>query len=148
MCVYACLFMCVCMLMHVCVCVPTCVFPHADIALEKAMFGCVLKPLRVLLDQALLSLHRQDGSTQHLASSLLACQEGAMERLGVLVGVPDTRGVERVRQKLGLMQRTHSPIDKVLLLLQVCKSVQKAMGALHDGGESAFNLPNLKRQIK
>ncbi|XP_052353331.1 ras and Rab interactor 2 isoform X1 [Oncorhynchus keta] len=105
------------------------------IALEKAMFGCVLKPLRVLLDQALLSLHRQDGSTQHLASSLLACQEGAMERLGVLVGVPDTRGVERVRQKLGLMQRTHSPIDKVLLLLQVCKSVQKAMGALHDGGQ-------------
>ncbi|CDQ69846.1 unnamed protein product [Oncorhynchus mykiss] len=106
-----------------------------DLALEKAMFGCVLKPLRVLLGQALLSLHRQDGSTQRLACSLLDCQEGAMEHLGVLVGVPDTRGVERVRQKLALMQRTHSPIDKMLLLLQMCKAVQKAMGALHDGQE-------------
>ena len=135
------------MLMHasVCACLPTyvCVFPHADLALEKAMFGCVLKPLRVLLGQALLSLHRQDGSTQRLACSLLDCQEGAMEHLGVLVGVPDTRGVERVRQKLALMQRTHSPIDKMLLLLQMCKSVQKAMGALHDGGEWAFTLLDL-----
>ncbi|XP_029616253.1 ras and Rab interactor 2 isoform X3 [Salmo trutta] len=121
-----------------------------DLALEKAMFGCVLKPLRVLLGQALLSLHRQDGSTQRLACSLLDCQEGAMEHLGVLVGVPDTRGVERVRQKLALMQRTHSPIDKMLLLLQMCKAVQKAMGALHDGGQevsSADFLPALSYVI-
>ena len=57
-----------------------------------------------------------------------------MRELGlccVQVGVPDARGVERVRQKLALMQRTHSPIDKVLLLLQVCKCVHKAMGSLH-----------------
>lgn len=54
-----------------------------------------------------------------------------MERLGVRTGVPDSRGVERVKQKLILMQRTHSPIDKVLLLLQVCKLVHKAMGTLH-----------------
>uniref|UniRef100_A0A665U6B4 Si:ch211-168d1.3 n=1 Tax=Echeneis naucrates TaxID=173247 RepID=A0A665U6B4_ECHNA len=48
-----------------------------------------------------------------------------------LTGVPDCREVERVRKKLVLMQRTHSPIDKVLLLLQVCKCVHKAMGCLH-----------------
>lgn len=61
--------------------------------------------------------------------------KGAMERLGVRTGVPDIREVERVKQKLILMQRTHSPIDKVLLLLQVCKFVHKAMGTLH--GETA-----------
>ncbi|CAB1351493.1 unnamed protein product [Coregonus sp. 'balchen'] len=109
--------------------------------------GELSPPLETL---ALLSLHRQDGSTQRLACSLLDCQEGAMERLGVLVGVPDTRGVERVRQKLALMQRTHSPIDKMLLLLQMCKAVQKAMGALHEGGQevsSADFLPALSYVI-
>ncbi|XP_036404799.1 ras and Rab interactor 2-like [Megalops cyprinoides] len=99
-----------------------------DLALEKAMFGCVLKPLKVQLDQALLSLHTQDGSTQRLADSLRSSQEGALERFGVRGSVPDARDVERVRQKLGLMQRTHSPIDKVLLLLQSCKYIYKAMG--------------------
>uniref|UniRef100_A0A6Q2WUA5 VPS9 domain-containing protein n=1 Tax=Esox lucius TaxID=8010 RepID=A0A6Q2WUA5_ESOLU len=106
------------------------------LALEKALFGCVLKPLKALLGQVLLSLHKQDGTTQRLACSLLACQPGALERLGVRVGVPDARGLERVKQKLALMQRTHSPIDKVLLLLQVCKEVQKDAGALRDGGDS------------
>ncbi|XP_019899093.1 ras and Rab interactor 3 isoform X2 [Esox lucius] len=106
-----------------------------DLALEKALFGCVLKPLKALLGQVLLSLHKQDGTTQRLACSLLACQPGALERLGVRVGVPDARGLERVKQKLALMQRTHSPIDKVLLLLQVCKEVQKDAGALRDGGQ-------------
>ncbi|KAI1898524.1 hypothetical protein AGOR_G00073240 [Albula goreensis] len=99
-----------------------------DLALEKAMFGCVLKPLKAQLDQVLLSLHAQDGSTQRLADSLCSSQEGVLERFGVRVSVPDARGVERIRQKLVLMQRTHSPIDKVLLLLQVCKCIYKAMG--------------------
>ncbi|KAJ8405389.1 hypothetical protein AAFF_G00318620 [Aldrovandia affinis] len=99
-----------------------------DLALEKAMFGCILKPLKAQLDQALLSLHAQDGSTQRLANSLQSSQEGPLERFGVHVGVPDARGLERLRQKLVLMQRTHSPIDKVLLLLQVCKCIYKAMG--------------------
>ncbi|XP_067117215.1 LOW QUALITY PROTEIN: ras and Rab interactor 2 [Osmerus mordax] len=102
-----------------------------DLALEKAMFGCVLKPLKAQLSRGLTLLHRLDGSTQKLTDTLHRDQEGALERLGVQVGVPDARGVERVRQKLALMQRTHSPIDKVLLLLQVCKCVHQAMGSLH-----------------
>ncbi|XP_028840886.1 ras and Rab interactor 2 [Denticeps clupeoides] len=100
-----------------------------DLALEKAMFGCVLKPLKTQLDQVLLALHAQDGSTQRVADGLRALQRGAAERLGVRAGVLDADGVERARQKLALMRRTHSPVDKVLLLLQVCKSVYKAMGA-------------------
>ncbi|XP_029932849.1 ras and Rab interactor 2 [Myripristis murdjan] len=103
-----------------------------DLALERAMFTCVLRPLKSLLDQALVMLHIQDGSNQRLSKSLLQLKgDRAMEHLGVQTGVPDSRDVERVKQKLIMMQRTYSPIDKVLLLLQVCKCVQKAMGSLH-----------------
>ncbi|XP_059210935.1 ras and Rab interactor 2 [Centropristis striata] len=103
-----------------------------DLALERAMFSCVLRPLRSHLDKALVASHNQDGTTQRLTQNMIRLKgDAAMERLGVRTGVPDSREVERVRQKLILMQRTHSPIDKVLLLLQVCKCVHKAMGSLH-----------------
>lgn len=104
----------------------------SDLALERAMFSCVLRPLRSHLDKALVELHNKDGSIQRLTQNLLQLKgDAAMERLGVRTGVPDSREVERVKQKIVLMQRTHSPIDKVLLLLQVCKCVHKAMGSLH-----------------
>ncbi|XP_052458761.1 ras and Rab interactor 3 [Carassius gibelio] len=103
-----------------------------DLALEKALFGCVLKPLKIQLQQTLISLHTQDGSLQKITDCLLAYQEGALERLAVGVGVLDVRGMDRAKAKLTLMQRSHSPIDKVLLLLQVCKSVYKAMGTQPD----------------
>uniref|UniRef100_A0A8D3D3P9 Si:ch211-168d1.3 n=1 Tax=Scophthalmus maximus TaxID=52904 RepID=A0A8D3D3P9_SCOMX len=97
-----------------------------DLALERAMFSCVLRPLRSHLEKALVALHDRDGSSQRLARNLLRLRgDAAMERLGVRTGVPDGRGVERAKQKLALMQRTHSPVDKVLLLLQVCKCVHK-----------------------
>lgn len=107
----------------------------SDLALERAMFSCVLRPLKSHLVKALVALHNHDGSSQRLAHNLHRLKgDAAMEQLGVRTGVPDIRGVERVRQKLILMQRTHSPIDKVLLLLQVCKCVHKAMGSLHGEG--------------
>lgn len=110
----------------------------ADLALERAMFSCILRPLKCHLEKALTSFHSRDGSTQRLTQNLLRLKgNSAMERLGVRTGVPDAREVERVKQKLILMQRTHSPIDKVLLLLQVCKFVHKAMGTLH--GEAAVH---------
>ncbi|KAM3857584.1 ras and Rab interactor 2 [Diretmus argenteus] len=120
-----------------------------DLALERAMFSCVLRPLKSLLDQALVTLHRQDGTSQRLIQNLLRLKgDGAMERLGVQTGVPDSREVERLRQKLVLMQRTHSPIDKVLLLLQVCKCVYKAIGSSH-GQEVSWEdfLPSLSYVI-
>uniref|UniRef100_A0A3Q4GCZ0 Si:ch211-168d1.3 n=1 Tax=Neolamprologus brichardi TaxID=32507 RepID=A0A3Q4GCZ0_NEOBR len=98
----------------------------SNLALERSMFSCVLRPLRSHLEKALVALHNQDGSTQRLTENLLRLKgDATMERLGVRTGVPDSREVERVKQKLALMQRTHSPIDKVLLLLQVCKCVHK-----------------------
>ncbi|XP_051284869.1 ras and Rab interactor 2 isoform X2 [Dicentrarchus labrax] len=120
-----------------------------DLALERAMFSCVLRPLRSHLDKALVELHNQDGSSQRLIQNLLRLKgDAAMEWLGVRTGVPDSREVERVKQKLVLMQRTHSPIDKVLLLLQVCKCVYKAMGSLH-GQEVSWDdfLPSLSYVI-
>uniref|UniRef100_A0A3B5LIP5 VPS9 domain-containing protein n=1 Tax=Xiphophorus couchianus TaxID=32473 RepID=A0A3B5LIP5_9TELE len=105
----------------------------SNLALERAMFSCILRPLKCHLEKALTSFHSRDGSTQRLTQNLLRLKgNGAMERLGVRTGVPDAREVERVKQKLILMQRTHSPIDKVLLLLQVCKFVHKAMGTWDD----------------
>ncbi|XP_041821441.1 ras and Rab interactor 2 [Chelmon rostratus] len=120
-----------------------------DLALERAMFSCVLRPLRSHLAKALVELHNQDGSSQRLTQNLLQLKgDAAMERLGVRTGVPDSREVERVKQKLVMMQRTHSPIDKVLLLLQVCKCVHKAMGSLH-GQEVSWDdfLPSLSYVI-
>ncbi|XP_068612104.1 ras and Rab interactor 2 [Brachionichthys hirsutus] len=120
-----------------------------DLALERAMFSCVLRPLRSHLDKALVELHRKDGTTQRLAQSLLGLKGGAaVERLGVRAGLPDARAVERVKQKLVLMQRTHSPIDKVLLLLQVCKCVHEATGALQGQEVSCDDfLPSLSYAI-
>ncbi|XP_076018744.1 ras and Rab interactor 2 [Genypterus blacodes] len=120
-----------------------------DLALERAMFSCVLRPLRSLLDQALVALHSQDGSSQRLSQNLLQLKgDGAMERLGVRTGVPDNRQVDRVKQKLVQMQRTHSPIDKVLLLLQVCKCVHNSMGS-SQGQEVSWDdfLPSLSYVI-
>ncbi|XP_029311127.1 ras and Rab interactor 3 isoform X2 [Cottoperca gobio] len=120
-----------------------------DLALERAMFSCVLRPLRSHLEKALVASHNQDGTSQRLTQNMIRLKgDVAMERLGVRTGVPDSREVERVKQKLMLMQRTHSPIDKVLLLLQVCKCVHKAMGSLH-GQEVSWEdfLPSLSYVI-
>ncbi|KAF7229953.1 ras and Rab interactor 2 isoform X1 [Nothobranchius furzeri] len=120
-----------------------------DLALERAMFSCILRPLRCHLEKAMMALHNQDSSIQRLTQNMLRLKgDAAMEKLGVRTGVPDSREVEKVKQKLTLMQRTHSPIDKVLLLLQVCKYVHKAMGTLH-GQEVSWDdlLPSLSYVI-
>uniref|UniRef100_A0A8C6URE4 Si:ch211-168d1.3 n=1 Tax=Neogobius melanostomus TaxID=47308 RepID=A0A8C6URE4_9GOBI len=118
---------------------------------ETAMFSCVLRPLRPHLKKALAFLHDQDGSSQRLSQNILRLKgDGAMVKLGVRTGVPDSREVERVKQKMTLMHRTHSPIDKVLLLLQICKCVHKAMGVQHgEGGELSWDdfLPSLSYVI-
>ncbi|CAM4669220.1 unnamed protein product [Leuciscus chuanchicus] len=99
-----------------------------DQALEKAMFRCVLKPLKPQIDAALRTLHKQDGSFQRMTDSLQRAKGASPQKLfGVQVGVPDAQGIEKIKHKLTLMQRAYSPIDKVLLLLQICKLIYKAM---------------------
>ncbi|KAG1940527.1 ras and Rab interactor 1 [Pimephales promelas] len=99
-----------------------------DQALEKALFRCVLKPLKPQIDAALRTLHKQDGSFQRMADNLQRAKGASPQKLfGVEVGVPDAQGIEKIKHKLTLMQRAYSPIDKVLLLLQICKLIYKAM---------------------
>ncbi|XP_067280334.1 ras and Rab interactor 1 [Pseudorasbora parva] len=99
-----------------------------DQALEKAMFRCVLKPLKPQIDAALQTLHKRDGSFQRMTDSLQRAKGASPQKLfGVQVGVPDAQGIEKIKHKLTLMQRAYSPIDKVLLLLQICKLIYKAM---------------------
>ncbi|XP_016428697.1 ras and Rab interactor 2-like [Sinocyclocheilus rhinocerous] len=99
-----------------------------DQALEKAMFRCVLKPLKPQIDAALRTLHKQDGSFQRMMDSLQRAKGASPQKLfGVQVGVPDAQGIEKIKHKLTLMQRAYSPIDKVLLLLQICKLIYKTM---------------------
>jgi len=101
------------------------------------MFSCVLRPLKKLLDRALVVLHSLDGSSQRLAQNMLRFRAGGdgggLEELGIRApsDAGYAREVERVRKKLGLMRRSHSPVDKVLLLLQACKCVHMAVGSLH-----------------
>ncbi|XP_077597755.1 ras and Rab interactor 2 isoform X3 [Stigmatopora nigra] len=103
-----------------------------DLALERAMFSCVLRPLKAPLDQALAALHQRDPFSSRFRENLLrAKDEGAARLLGLRpADLPDGGQVERVKKKLALMRRAHSPVDKVLLLLQVCKCVQKAWGGV------------------
>ncbi|XP_077355398.1 ras and Rab interactor 2 isoform X3 [Festucalex cinctus] len=121
-----------------------------DLALERAMFSCVLRPLKSHLDKALVALHQHDASSQRFQRNLLRLKgEGAAERLGMRMGVPDGRQVDKVKRKLALMRRTHSPVDKVLLLLQICKCVQKGAGTAHAGQEVSWEdfLPSLSYVI-
>lgn len=46
---------------------------------------------------------------------------------GVQVAVPDAHGIEKIKHKMSLMRHAYSPIDKVVLLLQICKLIYKAM---------------------
>ncbi|KAJ7996335.1 hypothetical protein DPEC_G00236030 [Dallia pectoralis] len=99
-----------------------------DLVLEKALLRCVLKPLKGQVDRTLKDLHERDGSSQKMAECLARARGTTLsDGFGVRVGVPDGAGVEKVRRKLILMIRAYSPINKVMLLLQACKLIYKAM---------------------
>ncbi|XP_058271536.1 ras and Rab interactor 2 [Hemibagrus wyckioides] len=99
-----------------------------DQTLEKALFRCVLKPLKGQIDTALYNMHEHDGSFKRLAESMKRAGDASPRDLfGVQVAVPDAHGIEKIKQKMSLMRRAYSPIDKVVLLLQICKLIYKAM---------------------
>ncbi|XP_062867237.1 ras and Rab interactor 2 [Trichomycterus rosablanca] len=99
-----------------------------DLSLEKALFRCILKPLKGQIDAALHNLHEQDGSCKRLAESMQRARDSSPhEFFAVQVPVPDSNGIEKIKQKIALMRHVYSPIDKVVLLLQFCKLIYKAM---------------------
>ncbi|XP_037401959.1 ras and Rab interactor 2 isoform X2 [Pygocentrus nattereri] len=99
-----------------------------DQTLEKAMFRCVLKPLKAQIYAALHTLHERDGTSKRMAESMRRAREKSpCDLFGVQVAVPDVQGIEKIKRKLSLMKCAYSPIDKVHLLLQICKLIYKAM---------------------
>ncbi|MCI4386465.1 hypothetical protein PGIGA_G00062640 [Pangasianodon gigas] len=99
-----------------------------DQTLEKALFRCVLKPLKEQIDTALYNVREHDGSFKRLAESMKRARDASPRDLfGVQVAVPDAHGIEKIKHKMSLMRRAYSPIDKVVLLLQICKLIYKAM---------------------
>ncbi|TSL04315.1 Ras and Rab interactor 2 [Bagarius yarrelli] len=99
-----------------------------DHTLEKALFRCVLKPLKGQIDTALSNMRENDGSFKRLAESMKSASDASPQDLfGVQVSVPDAHGIEKIKHKMSLMRRAYSPIDKVVLLLQICKHIYKAM---------------------
>ncbi|KAI5096746.1 ras and Rab interactor 1 [Silurus meridionalis] len=99
-----------------------------DQTLEKALFRCVLKPLKGQIDAALYNVHEHDGSMKRLTQSMARARDASPRELfGVQVAVPDAHGIEKIKHKMSLMRRAYSPIDKVIFLLQICKLIYKAM---------------------
>ncbi|KAK1788182.1 hypothetical protein P4O66_016637 [Electrophorus voltai] len=99
-----------------------------DQTLEKALFRCVLKPLKRQIDEALHVLHERDGCSTRIAESMQRARKASpCDLFGVQVTVPDTQGIDKLRRKMSLVRRAYSPIDKLHLLLQICKLIYKAM---------------------
>uniref|UniRef100_A0A4W4DWW5 VPS9 domain-containing protein n=1 Tax=Electrophorus electricus TaxID=8005 RepID=A0A4W4DWW5_ELEEL len=58
----------------------------------------------------------------------------------------DTQGIDKLRRKMSLVRRAYSPIDKLHLLLQICKLIYKAMKNNAEFGADDF-LPALSYVI-
>lgn len=87
-----------------------------------------MKPLKGQIDTALYNMRERDGSFKRLAESMMRARDSSPRELfGVQVAVPDVHGIEKIKHKMSLMRRAYSPIDKVVLLLQICKLIYKAM---------------------
>lgn len=73
-------------------------------------------------------MHERDGSFKRLAESMKRARDASPRDLfGVQVAVPDAHGTERIKHKMSLIRRAYSPVDKLVLLLQICKLIYKAM---------------------
>lgn len=121
----------------------------ADLTLERALFRCILKPLKGQIDAALQDLHEQDGSYKRLADSMVRARENSPHQLFMVrVAVPDSNNIEKIKQKMALMSRVYSPIDKVVLLLQFCKLVYKAMKSDAGNVHSNYHSYSLLTWIK
>nr|XP_006002526.1 PREDICTED: ras and Rab interactor 1 [Latimeria chalumnae] len=98
-----------------------------DFVLEKAMHRCILKPLKSHIDSCMKASATRDGSLQLLSSNLQLARESGPAGLELRVGMPAAAEMEKIKQKFVLMQKSFSPTDKVVLLLQACKKIYSAM---------------------
>ncbi|XP_075926572.1 ras and Rab interactor 2-like isoform X2 [Petromyzon marinus] len=111
-----------------------------DDVVEKALYKCVLKPLKPTLEQALMSTHNKQGLVKRLQSNCFWGRSQLPTELGVSpsVNTPDSATQERIRAKLSDLAASYSPMVKVDSLLKVCKMVYNAMGSSGEGGADDF----------
>uniref|UniRef100_S4RB68 VPS9 domain-containing protein n=1 Tax=Petromyzon marinus TaxID=7757 RepID=S4RB68_PETMA len=104
---------------------------QSDDVVEKALYKCVLKPLKPTLEQALMSTHNKQGLVKRLQSNCFWGRSQLPTELGVSpsVNTPDSATQERIRAKLSDLAASYSPMVKVDSLLKVCKMVYNAMGS-------------------
>nr|XP_023680909.1 ras and Rab interactor 2 isoform X2 [Paramormyrops kingsleyae] len=99
-----------------------------DQVLEKAMHKCVLKPLRSVVETALMDFQVTSGAWQQLRENLALAKAKQPQELGVdCTYPPDPVAVEKIRHKFHNMRKMYSPEKKVALLLRVCKLIYTIM---------------------
>lgn len=102
-------------------------FCFSDAVLEKAMHKCILKPLKGYIENMLKNFRTADGSWRQLKENLLLVKQRTPQELGVLTPTPESVDVEKIKIKLGTMQKMYSPEKKVMLLLRICKLIYTCM---------------------
>ncbi|XP_072919957.1 ras and Rab interactor 2-like isoform X1 [Hemitrygon akajei] len=98
-----------------------------EVAIQKALQKCVLKPLRDNIYACLLDFHTKDGSLKKLTTNQLILQSQSPAQLGVTANVPDAVALEKIQQKFAAMHLAYSPFKKVAQLLKACKLIYEAM---------------------
>ncbi|KAG8437866.1 hypothetical protein GDO86_008532 [Hymenochirus boettgeri] len=103
-----------------------------DRILEKSLHRLTLKPLGSLLVSAIHKEMVESRELERLGKNMQAVRMGGSSLLGVTLDPLETPELEKIRQKLLIMQEKYSPFDKVRLLLQVCRGVYRNMDAQQD----------------
>ncbi|XP_072130609.1 ras and Rab interactor 3 [Mobula birostris] len=98
-----------------------------EVAIQKALQKCVLKPLRDNIYACLLDFHTKDGSLKKLTTNQLILQSQTLAQLEVTASVPDAVALEKIQQKFAAMHLAYSPFKKVAQLLKACKLIYEAM---------------------
>ncbi|XP_069763660.1 ras and Rab interactor 2-like [Narcine bancroftii] len=100
---------------------------NMEVAIQKALQKCILKPLRDHIYSCLLDFHTKDGSLKKLSDNQLILQSQSPAQMGIRSDVPDAMGLEKIQQKLSAMHLAYSPFKKVAQLLKACKLIYDAM---------------------
>ncbi|XP_069064043.1 ras and Rab interactor 1 isoform X2 [Pleurodeles waltl] len=103
-----------------------------DGVMEKAMYRCILKPLKRYLDCRLRRAFTEDGSLLQIRENFALVRQRGAQAFDVRSGLPSPQEVDKIRHKLVKMQKAYSPTDKVIILLQACKLMYNCMAAHSD----------------
>ncbi|XP_055449183.1 ras and Rab interactor 3 isoform X2 [Psammomys obesus] len=100
---------------------------------ESALYKCVLKPLKEVINSSLLEIHSRDGSLQQLKENQLVILATTTTDLGVTTSVPEGAVMKKILQKLTSMHKAYSPGKKISILLKTCKLIYDSMALGNPG---------------